>query len=192
MKIQEVIVVEGKSDTQRIQSVVDADTIETRGSAIDEETLALIEKSHRQRGVIVFTDPDYPGEKIRKTIMARIPDAKHAFIEQADAQSPKKGSLGVEHASDRVIIQALEAAHVSQLTHFQKSDIDMPFLREQGLINGPGAKIRRQLLGQELHIGYTNGKQLKKRLDMFDLNQEDVLQALKQINKKEMNEWNKL
>lgn len=62
-KIKEVIVVEGKDDTKRIQRAVDADTIETRGSAIPEETLMLIKKLAKTRGVIVFTDPDFSGEK---------------------------------------------------------------------------------------------------------------------------------
>ena len=43
-KIKEVIVVEGKDDTKRIQRAVDADTIETRGSAIPGETLDLIKR----------------------------------------------------------------------------------------------------------------------------------------------------
>ena len=55
-KIREVIVVEGKSDTQRIQNIIPADTIETNGSAIDDETIELIEKAHQLRGVIVFKE----------------------------------------------------------------------------------------------------------------------------------------
>lgn len=62
-RIKEVIVVEGKSDTKQIQRAVDADTIETRGSAISDETLALIDQLAQTRGVIVFTDPDFSGEK---------------------------------------------------------------------------------------------------------------------------------
>ena len=34
MKIKEIIVVEGRDDTAKIKSAVDADTIETNGSAI--------------------------------------------------------------------------------------------------------------------------------------------------------------
>lgn len=182
MNIQEVIVVEGKADTQRIQSVLQADTIETRGSALDTETLALIEKAQQERGVIVLTDPDYPGEKIRKTIMQRVPAAKHAFISQDQAQSPKSGSLGVEHASDQAIINALTHAHASFQADAYQSDIDLAFLRAQGLVDGQGAKLRRQLLGQELQIGYTNGKQLKKRLDMFAISKADLMQVLEKIN----------
>ncbi len=51
-KIKEVIVVEGKDDTKRVQRAVDADTIETRGSAIPEETLDLIKKVAQTRGLL--------------------------------------------------------------------------------------------------------------------------------------------
>ena len=42
MKVAEIIVVEGKDDTRRIQEVVAADTIETIGSAINDEILTQI------------------------------------------------------------------------------------------------------------------------------------------------------
>ena len=68
MKIKEIIVVEGRDDTVAIRRAVDADTIETNGAAINDETIERIRLAQQQRGVIIFTDPDYPGEKIRKTI----------------------------------------------------------------------------------------------------------------------------
>lgn len=183
-KIREVIVVEGKSDTQRIQNIIPADTIETNGSAIDDETIELIEKAHQLRGVIVFTDPDFPGEKIRKTITQRIPDVKHAFISQKDAKSSGPGSLGVEHASRQAILEALDKASCREIEiSCEDSDITFAFLNQHHLINGPGAKLRRQLLGDYLNIGYTNGKQLKKRLDMFSITQKEVVDALEKINK---------
>lgn len=89
LRIEEIIVVEGKDDTRRIQEVVDADTIETIGSAINDDILEQIEHAQETRGVIIFTDPDFSGEKIRKTIMEVVPDAKHAFLSRQLA-TPKK------------------------------------------------------------------------------------------------------
>src|SRR5690606_40066054 len=48
-----------------------------------------------------------------------------------------------------------------------------------GLIGGPQAKVRRERLGELLKIGYTNGKQLHKRLMMFQITKEDFIEALK-------------
>ncbi|MFD2332427.1 ribonuclease M5 [Cohnella sp. GCM10020058] len=104
-KIAEIIVVEGKEDTVAIRRAVDADTIETGGSAIDEKVLRRIELARARRGVIIFTDPDVPGEKIRKIIEARVPGCSHAFLAKADARG--KDGIGVEHASPEAIRAAL-------------------------------------------------------------------------------------
>lgn len=82
MKIKEVIVVEGRDDTVRIKLAVDADTIETNGSALNQHTLEQIKHAKEKRGVIVFTDPDYPGERLRRLIDAYIPGCKHAFYQR--------------------------------------------------------------------------------------------------------------
>jgi len=68
-KIKEVIVVEGTSDVQTLSNIIDADFIITHGSAISKDTLDLIKQTNLTRGVILFLDPDFPGEKIRKTIV---------------------------------------------------------------------------------------------------------------------------
>ena len=108
-----VIVVEGRDDTRRLREIYpDIETIETNGSAIDEETIALIQKALQTREVIVFTDPDYPGTRIRNIIQERVPGVKHAFIEREEAvRKDNHKSLGVEHASTASIQRALESVH---------------------------------------------------------------------------------
>ncbi len=178
----EIVVVEGKDDTRRLQEVVDVDTIETIGSAINEDILARIAHAQETRGVIVFTDPDYSGEKIRKTIMADIPDAKHAFLPRAQAVPKRKEmSLGVEHASDEAILAALHKVVTPVLTEDDYQPIDRQVLMRYGLLAGPQAKHRREVLGDELRIGYTNGKQLEKRLAMFRIDEQTLADAMKQV-----------
>jgi len=187
-KISEIVVVEGKDDTKRLQQVLDVDTIETNGSALNNETLDKIKHAQHVRGVIVFTDPDFPGEKIRKQIMAVIPEAKHAFISREKGTPKKKhGSLGVEHASNEAIIQALKDVSTPTTNQFE-SDITVEELIQFGLIAGSGAKVKREKLGELLNIGYTNGKQLKKRLSMFQITKEKFLEAMKEIIEGETNE----
>ncbi|BCE17254.1 hypothetical protein RSC3_04610 [Bacillus paralicheniformis] len=50
MKIKEIIVVEGRDDTAKIKSAVDADTIETNGSAIGEDVIKRIRLAQETRG----------------------------------------------------------------------------------------------------------------------------------------------
>lgn len=103
--IKEVIVVEGRSDTIAVQRAVQADTIETGGSAVSEDLIERIRLAQQKRGVIIFTDPDFPGETIRRIISEAVPGCKHAFITRKEGR--KNDSVGVEHASPDSIRKAL-------------------------------------------------------------------------------------
>lgn len=180
-RIEEVIVVEGKDDTRRLQEVVEADTIETIGSAINEEILAQIQLAQETRGVIIFTDPDFSGEKIRKTIMGVVPDAKHAFLSRGQAAPTKsRSSLGVEHASDEAILEALRKV-MTPADQDELPQISRQTLLGYGLIAGDRSKERREKLGDQLKIGYTNSKQLEKRLRMFRITEAELAEAMSKV-----------
>lgn len=183
MKIKEIIVVEGRDDTTAIKRAVDADTIETNGSAIGDAVIEQIRLAQKTRGVIIFTDPDFPGEKIRKTITEQIPGCKHAFITKPEAR-PKNGKgIGVEHGSIEAIRNALQ--DVKEEMADSEPVIHANDLLEAGLIGGPKAKARREKLGVLLKIGYTNGKQLQKRLHMFQITKQTFVQAIDEIVREE-------
>lgn len=186
MKIKEIIVVEGKDDTVAIKRAVDADTLETNGSAINNKIIERIQLAQQTRGVIIFTDPDFPGEKIRKTIAEKVPGCKHAFLQKADAIGKNGKGLGVEHASDEAIRNALKAVQ-QEMEEFVE-EILLQDLIDAGLIGGQAAKKRRERLGEILKIGYTNGKQLHKRLIMFQISKEQFSKAIKQVFEEELNE----
>lgn len=178
--ISEVVVVEGKDDTANLRRFYDVDTYETRGSAISDEDVERIDRLNNLRGVIVLTDPDYQGERIRKIISHAIPTAKHAFLNPSEAvpKSKTKGrSLGVEHASFSDLEKALKAVrgHYDDEIAF---DIKQADLIRLGLLVKPDSRQRREYLGQKLRIGYTNGKQLLKRLELFGIGLEEVEEVM--------------
>ena len=175
--IKEIIVVEGKDDTASIRRAVAADTIETGGSALGEAVLRRIERAQATRGVIIFTDPDHAGERLRKLISARVPGCKHAFITQDEAR--RKDDIGVENASPEVIREAL--AHVKSDYGASESEITWEDLMEAGLILHPQAAARRLNIGNRLGIGYANGKQFYKRCSMFRITREEFRDALQAV-----------
>ena len=180
IKIQEVLVVEGKDDTANLRRFYDVDTHETRGSAINDDDLERIEKLNDLRGVIVFTDPDYNGERIRKIIMNAIPNVKHAFLNRDEAapKSKSKGrSLGVEHASFEDLQKALSGV-LGNFDDDNQFDITRADLMRMGLLMGNGSRRRREYLGEKLRIGYSNGKQLLKRLELFGITLAEVEEAM--------------
>lgn len=185
MRIKEIIVVEGKDDTAKINQALDADTIETNGSAVNQEILKRIQHAKDKRGIIIFTDPDYPGERIRRIVEEAVPGCKHAFLPQEKARHvhSETKSLGIEHATPEDIREAL--ASVYELTDRDESEIQKADLISHGLIGGPGAAKRREKLGTLLQIGHTNGKQLLKRLSMFQITKAEFENAMRQIMQEE-------
>ena len=179
MKVREIIVVEGKDDTVAVKRAVNADTIETNGSDVPDSAIEQIRLAQATRGVIILTDPDFPGDKIRHTITAQVPGCRHAFIPKVSAIAANGRSLGVEHASPDSIREALSAVHY--LAETPVPQITMMDLYEAGLIAGSGARERRKRLGELLRIGYTNGKKLHQRLMMFGITVEDFNQAVRNL-----------
>ncbi|NQP42331.1 ribonuclease M5 [Streptococcus suis] len=180
IKIQEVLVVEGKDDTANLKRFYEVDTYETRGSAISDDDLERIEKLHDLRGVIIFTDPDYNGERIRKIIMQVIPTVKHAFLQRDEAapKSKTKGrSLGIEHASFEDLEKALAGVR-GYYDDEHNFDITKSDLMRLGLLMGGDSRKRREHLGEKLRIGYCNGKQLLKRLELFGISLVEVEEAM--------------
>lgn len=185
-----MIVVEGKEDTVAVRRALEADTIETGGSAINESVLRRIELAQQRRGVIVFTDPDAPGERIRKIVAGRVPDCKHAFLTKDEARG--KDGIGVEHAKPEAIRRALEQAR-GPASAEEPGQADRDFasepaiawtdLLDAGLIVHAAAARRRERMGELLGIGYANGKQFHKRCVMFRITREEFAQALEQLER---------
>lgn len=183
MNVREIIVVEGKSDTIAVQRATGADTIETNGSAIDDKTLRRIRHAQEKRGVIVFTDPDFPGRRIRAIIEEHIPGVKHAFLNKQQTIAKNGKGLGIEHADDEAIREALRAVYtVDTLTVIEIRPADLMAAR---LIGHPDAKKRRDRLSELLQIGQVNGKGLKKRLEMFRIGYDKLEEAIRVLDEEE-------
>ena len=172
--IKEVIVVEGNTDTAIIKKLFDADTIETHGLAIDDKILDLIEQANQTRGVIVLTDPDYPGMQIRNKIMERVPSIKHAFVDKKDAIGEKK--LGIAEAREEAIIEALE-----NVVTFSKENQTITW-EEFISLDIIGDKKRRLQVYDLFHLGYGNAKTLFKRLNMAHITKQDIIDQLEKVS----------
>nr|WP_318539973.1 ribonuclease M5 [Terribacillus saccharophilus] len=186
MQIKEVIVVEGKDDTAKINQAIQADTIETNGSAIHAGIIEQIRHAQVKRGVIIFTDPDYPGERIRHIVSQAVPGCKHAFLSKDKARARNNKGIGIEHASAESIRAALE--QVYEMSEIYEPEISREAVIAYGLLGGPRAKQRREKLGERLSIGHTNGKQLIKRLAMFRIPEQLFVEMMQQIIQEEDND----
>lgn len=177
--IKEVIVVEGRDDITAVKKAVDAEVIAVGGFGINGTVINRIKEAQRRKGVIVLTDPDFAGEKIRNIIAKRVAGIKHAYI--AKEEGLKDGDIGVENACPEAIIRALEGAKATLGEKREEFIIqDLVFFK---LSADPNAKKRRELLGKELRIGYGNANQLLSRLNNYGITKEEFVEAIKRVEK---------
>lgn len=179
---QEFIIVEGRSDTARLREVYGdgVRTIETQGSAIDSQVLDRIRAVYEQFGAIVLTDPDYPGQRIRSIITEHFPQIKQAYIHKHDAMGKKPHqNVGVEYASDEMIIRALEQVMVPQERSRQEL-IPKHLLVDLGLVGGRESSKLRDILAQHYQLGPMNGKQLQRQLALYGITYQEIKEVLSQ------------
>ena len=175
--LKEVLVVEGKMDTVAVKKALDAETIETGGFTLADYTLKKIQAAYEKRGIIILTDPDGPGERIRRFLTERFPNAGQAFIPKIDATA--NNDVGVEQAKPEAILAALSKIRHHEMQVKNRFTMHDLFVHE---LNGTAsAAERRDKVGAELGIGYGNAKQFLLRLNSYGVTEEEFLEAVKKI-----------
>ncbi len=173
-RIRELIVVEGKNDTARLKQFYDCDTIETGGTSLGDEVLELIRYAQQRRGVIVFTDPDSPGNRIRNAVNRAVPECKNAFVDKVNARTEKK--VGVEHASFEVIDEAL--SNLVTWTEKPNEEITSQDFYELGLTGKENSGALREKAGRLLHIGNGTAKTMRYRINCLGITREELKEVL--------------
>ena len=154
MKIKEVIIVEGKYDKIKLDSMIDATVIATDGFRLfkDKEKKELIKMYAEKKGIVILTDSDSAGFLIRNHLKGWVDTKyiKNAYIpeiqgkEKRKEKAGKEGLLGVEGMTKEVILDALKKAGCSEgekqtLTPVTKTDL---FLA--GLSGGANSEALRK------------------------------------------------
>lgn len=171
-KINEIIVVEGKSDKQFLETFLNADILTCNGSAIDGFDKNYLIELSKTRGVIILTDPDYPGQRIRNEISSYLPVCKHAFVRKEN--SIKRHKVGVAEASKEEVLFALE--NVVTFDESKKGSLnetDMILLKLSGL----DSSANKEKVIKHFNIGHCNSKTLLKRLNLLNVSK-DALEAI--------------
>lgn len=176
MNKQPIIIVEGKSDTNRLHELdPNIITFQTSGLGLDDDKLAKLKQLSQDHQLIVFTDPDTPGEKIRAKISNYIPTVDHAFLPSHLAKSKDNTKVGVEHASLDDLKKSL-----SKVMHHANQPLDYTLedLVRWGLINN---KQRRREFCTMLNISYGNNKKVVKQLNSFAIPRDTIETVLTEM-----------
>lgn len=157
IKIKQAVIVEGKYDKIKLSGIIDAPIIQTDGFGIfkDKELQQLIRMLAEKRGILVLTDSDSAGFKIRSFIGSTVDPktVKHAYIpdifgkEKRKTEPSKEGKLGVEGVSQEIIMQALANAGVLYENSAEpERPITKTDLYNAGLTGGENSSEKRAAL----------------------------------------------
>lgn len=194
IKLDKPVIVEGKYDKIKLSNFLDAVIIETDGFRIfsDKEKRAFIKQLAKTKGIIVMTDSDSAGFRIRNFIRNISSDGEviNVYIpdvfgkEKRKTEPSKEGKLGVEGLSKEIITEALTKAGVFHCES-QKTDtrqVTTADLYEDGLTGNDNSREKKQKLLKSLSLpSKMSNSQLLKLINTF-LTYEDYKKAVKEIS----------
>lgn len=163
IKTDRAVIVEGKYDKIKLQSVLDAVIIETDGFGIfkDNEKKALIKRLANEKGILILTDSDSAGFKIRNYVknIAAGGDVINAYIpdifgkEKRKTSYSKEKKLGVEGIPKEELKKALEKCNVSfEETKAPSEKITKLDLYEDGFFGKDNSQKKRKELLLKLDL----------------------------------------
>ena len=188
-----VLVVEGKYDAARLSHLTDSMILLTDGFGIykDKKRQQLLKALAKKNGLILFTDSDAAGFRIRTYItnLVGAENVVQAYVpaihgkEKRKPQPGKEGLLGVEGVDDAIVLQclrdALGAEAGAEPARPEGRQITYTDLYNWGLSGTPGSAERKYQLLNALGLPpRLSKKELIEALNrLYSFEQLDTLQA---------------
>lgn len=164
LHIKETIVVEGKFDKERLKGITDAPIICTGGFSLytNKNIIDSIRQMAKKTGVIVLTDSDSAGFRIRNYIKQCVGNCgvvKHAYIPSIEGKERRKnapgkeGLIGVEGMTEETLSRILKTMTVvDAVKELDGTKITKTMLFEDGLNGGKDSFEKRQRLAKSLGL----------------------------------------
>lgn len=198
IKIKQAVIVEGKYDKIKLESILDTVIIATDGFGIfkDREKQLFIRILAKKRGILVLTDSDSAGFVIRSFLSSIVPpeSVTHVYIpdvfgkEKRKAEPSKEGKLGVEGVSTKIILDALKKAGITASdlpNEAERRLVTKTDLYEDGICGKSNSLSKRQRLLKDLGLPEkTSANSMLKIINTF-LSYDDYKQAVKNITEEE-------
>ena len=179
------VIVEGKYDKIKLSSVIDGLIVTTEGFGIfsDREKQRFIKKLAAEKGLLVLTDSDAAGFKIRSFLKNIVPEEQilHAYIpdvfgkERRKEAPSREGKLGVEGMDAKTLEEALVrcGAFSESENRAPRREITTADLYDAGLTGkADSAEKRRALLRRMGLPARLTGKSFLQAVNAF-LSRED-------------------
>lgn len=163
LRVKYPVIVEGRYDKAKLATLMEGDIIQTDGFRIfsDPKKLGMIQRLAEKGAVVILTDSDRAGFRIRGHIAGAVPPERviHVYIpeilgkERRKAKPSAEGTLGVEGMEAEVLREALRKAGVLEgEAPPEREAITKGDLYRLGLSGGEGSRGLREALVERLGL----------------------------------------
>lgn len=197
LKLKEILLVEGKYDAARLHNLVEGTVLTTDGFRVmkDRALQTMLKRLGRAQGLIILTDSDAAGFKIRHFVtgLAGAEYVLQAYVPAIPGKESRKevpgkeGLLGVEGVSDEIILQSLQDALKSRPSSVAVTDtapqaITYTDLYEWGISGTANSAERRRILLRQLGLPPRLSKKELLRVLSTLYTRESLAQQIAQFN----------
>ena len=174
MYLNGVLLVEGKDDESLIKSFLKCYIFKTNGYDLKKEDIAFYKELSKRHNIIVLTDPESAGEKIRKVLNDEIKNTINVFLNVDKCNKNNKHGVA-ESNKDHILEQLKE--YLSN-TPIKVGNLTPNDLSKLGLNGDSNAKEKRRYICDKFSLGVCNQKNMLKRLNLLNIKLEDIKEAL--------------
>ena len=198
LKLKEILLVEGKYDAARLHNLVEGTVLTTDGFRVmkDRALQTMLKRLGRAQGLIILTDSDAAGFKIRHFVTGLV-GAEYvlqAYVPAIPGKESRKevpgkeGLLGVEGVPDEIILQSLQDALKSRPSSVAVTDtapqaITYTDLYEWGISGTANSAERRRILLRQLGLPPRLSKKELLQVLSTLYTRESLAQQIAQFNK---------
>lgn len=162
IRLEQAVIVEGKYDKIKLESVLDALILTTDGFRIyrDKQRRALFRSLAETRGLVVLTDSDAAGFRLRAYVADIAPKGTvaHVYIPDVFGKERRKtapsaeGKLGVEGIDAATLREAFRRAGVLEGGKRPPAGVTRQDLYEDGFMGGRHSSDKRYALYDRLGL----------------------------------------
>lgn len=189
--LKQAIITEGRYDKAKLANIFDALIIEVGGFGIykNQDKRNLIKKLAFENGIVIITDSDKAGFRIRSFIKniasggkiwdVYLPDIRGK--EKRKTAPSKEGLLGAEGIDDEIIVSAFRRSGVEESA---VSEVySKAFLTEIGLCGGENSASLRKKLARELSLpANINANTLCRTLPLI-MEKDELMELVEKLKK---------
>jgi ribonuclease M5 len=175
--MRKIYVVEGIRDEEILKKIdPNIFTIKTNGFSFDNELIEKLIELEKEYEIVLILDPDYPGEKIRRELTAKLKNPINIFIPQDKAISKNQKKVGLEHVSLDDLAKILEKEIIFDKKI--KGNLNTSDFITLGLTGNVDSEKKRLIVTNHYYLPKSNAKRLLNYLNNMNISYKELEEVL--------------